>query len=216
MRRRPSRRRSVVRYLPDGSTDPRDTLDGLLTHEQLKPLYVEAAVRGYAYIVELAAMEEPPAIDLDLVCDLHSVCLGPIYEWAGRIRSGDLARPEVASPAWRIRADLRVLFDDLAVRLDHAPDDPTSERESVIGLVAWFQHRYIQVHPFFDFNGRTGRMLSTYLMLLRGLDYLEIRAETGADRARYVAAMRAGDDHDLGPLEDLIRDAMDDATAIGT
>ena len=170
----------------------------------------EGAARGYAYVLDLASRNDPPPVDFGLICELHRVCLHHVFDWAGKVRLGDLSYPLDHSPFWRIRADLVALCDDLTVRLEYAPGPPLDHVEWVVELVAWFQHRYVQIHPFGDFNGRTARMLSTYLLLLFGYPYVEIRAEERADRTRYIDAMRAADRHDHLPLQAIIREAMDE------
>jgi len=41
-----------------------------------------------------------------------------------------------------------------------------------------------------------------------GLPILEIKAETGADRQKYIKAMKAADEHDYSKLEKLIANAL--------
>jgi fido (protein-threonine AMPylation protein) len=201
-----------VRYLPDGSL-PRETLYGLLTHEQLVPIFAEAVARGSDLVATWARRDVPPVIDVDLICELHRECLGVVFDWAGTLRRVELEYPRGCSAWWSIRVDLANLVADLDARLDHAPDPPASDLEWVVDLIAWFQHRYVQIHPFSDFNGRTGRMLSTYILLLLGVPHEEIRAEEKEDRERYVAAMKAADDLDMGPLRALVRGAITEAAA---
>lgn len=35
----------------------------------------------------------------------------------------------------------------------------------VISLLAWFQHRFVWIHPFNDYNGRVARLLTNLLLL---------------------------------------------------
>ena len=80
--------------------------------------------------------------------------------------------------------------------------------ENVISLLAWFQHRFVWIHPFQDYNGRVTRLLTNLVSLNLNLPALEIKAETGSDRENYINAMKAADNHDLSKLEKLIADAL--------
>lgn len=102
------------------------------------------------------------------------------------------------------------LCDDLEERLKHIPSIEDEERflAEVISLLAWFQHQFVWIHPFKDYNGRVARLLTNLLTLNFGLPTLEIKAETGADRQRYIKTMIAADNHDYSKLEHLIADAL--------
>ena len=78
----------------------------------------------------------------------------------------------------------------------------------LISLLAWFQHRFVWIHPFRDYNGRVARLLTNLLLLNLGFPILTIKAETGKDRDRYVKAMKAGDNYDLSKLESLLAQAL--------
>ena len=78
----------------------------------------------------------------------------------------------------------------------------------IISLLSWFQHRFVWIHPFKDYNGRVARLLTNLLALNLGLPILIIKAETGKDRENYIDAMKAADKHDLSQLEKLIADGL--------
>lgn len=61
---------------------------------------------------------------------------------------------------------------------------------------AWLHHRFTQIHPFQDGNGRVARALASLVFLREGLFPLVIRE---ADREQYISAMEAADAGDLGP-----------------
>ena len=66
---------------------------------------------------------------------------------------------------------------------------------------AWLHHAFVQIHPFADGNGRTGRALMNWHLMRRG--WLPL-AMADCDRSRYFEAMRRGDEHDLGALVDYL------------
>ena len=64
-------------------------------------------------------------------------------------------------------------------------------------LSAWLHHRFTQIHPFQDGNGRVARAMASLLFLKAGTFPLVIR---DADRADYIGALEAADAGDLQPL----------------
>jgi prophage maintenance system killer protein len=67
-------------------------------------------------------------------------------------------------------------------------------------LAAWLHHRFTQIHPFQDGNGRVARALGTLIFLKAGLFPLVIR---DTDRTRYISALESSDEGDLKPLVEL-------------
>ena len=67
-------------------------------------------------------------------------------------------------------------------------------------LAAWLHHRFTQIHPFQDGNGRVARTLATLVFLKENLFHLVIR---DSDRKDYIHALEAADSCDLRPLIDL-------------
>jgi Fic family protein len=65
---------------------------------------------------------------------------------------------------------------------------------------AWLHHRFTQIHPFQDGNGRIARALASLVFLRAGLFPLVIRRD---DREEYIPALEAADHGDLGSLADL-------------
>jgi cell filamentation protein len=194
-------------------SDLKQTKLGELTHTELQPHIAEGTALGYSYVLDLAAQEHSPAITVDLIRQLHRHAFGHIYEWAGTFRTHQLGYPLGVSDFWQITEHVRNLCDDLQYRLERLPLPESPERrEESIRLVAWFQHRYVQIHPFADFNGRTARMLSALLSLQLGLPAAEVDAdEPGEGRKEYVASMQAADGGNLHHLESLLTRAIDQA-----
>ena len=66
---------------------------------------------------------------------------------------------------------------------------------------AWFHHRFTQIHPFQDGNGRVVRALLTW-HLVQG-DYLPV-VVTRDHRPEYISALEHGDRGNLSPFADLL------------
>lgn len=76
----------------------------------------------------------------------------------------------------------------------------TVEHVDTIAESAWLHHRFTQIHPFQDGNGRVARALATLVLLRDGWFPLVIRRD---ERRTYIDALEAADDSDLVPLVEL-------------
>ncbi|OOV87681.1 Fic family protein [Oceanospirillum linum] len=64
-------------------------------------------------------------------------------------------------------------------------------------LSGWLHHRFTQIHPFQDGNGRIARAIASLVFLKAGLFPLVIR---DSDREIYITALEHADQNDLLPL----------------
>jgi len=78
----------------------------------------------------------------------------------------------------------------------------------MVELLAWFQHRFVVIHPFNDYNGRLARILTILILLNLNLPPIELKADTKADRQLYLNAMYKADEGNMNPLESLISEAL--------
>lgn len=69
---------------------------------------------------------------------------------------------------------------------------------------AWLHHRFTQIHPFQDGNGRVARALTAAVFLRADCLVLVVRDEE--HKERYLDALEAADRGDLRPLVDLFAD----------
>ena len=92
----------------------------------------------------------------------------------------------------------------------HVRNDLSAEVQA-----AWLHHRFAQIHPFQDGNGRVARAIASLVLVKDGLFPLVVRRD---DKSRYLEALEAGDRGDLMPLVELItrlqRDQFRKATQI--
>jgi Fic family protein len=66
---------------------------------------------------------------------------------------------------------------------------------------AWLHHRFAQIHPFQDGNGRVARALASLVLVQAGLFPLVV---TRDERIEYLDALEAADNGELKPLVSLI------------
>ena len=145
-----------------------------------------------------------------LMLRIHELAFAWIFpDWAGKYRIIRVEYSEKEAPSPHLVPTLVTnLCADLEERLKHLDKDNI---DNIIELLAWFQHRFVWIHPFQDYNGRLARMLTTYILLQLGLPPIEIKANTKQDRENYLQAMYSADKDDYSKLESLIRQALDEA-----
>jgi Fic family protein len=196
---------------PLGATSYKDTAFGIISHSELLKLELEGTKKGLEYLYDLVKEDRNVQITPEFVCKLHEVSFSWIFpQWAGKYRKIQVTfSDKEAPPYFQLPELIKNLCDDLAIRLKHLP---VAEAEhyilEVVKLLAWFQHRFVFIHPFQDYNGRTARMLTILILLKLDLPPIELKAETGEDRKKYLTAMQQADEENFSILEQLLGQAL--------
>lgn len=195
---------------PKGATSYKETSFGILPRSKVVQLEKKGIAKSLAYILELSTKKAK--VTAKLICNIHQKGFGFIFpDWAGKFRTINLTVGDFEPPHYnKIPELVKALCDDLNERLKHIPPSSHEEKflEQIIALLAWFQHRFVWIHPFNDYNGRVARLTTNLLALNLGLPIITIKAETGKDRENYINSMKAADNHDLSKLEKLISNAL--------
>jgi Fic-DOC domain mobile mystery protein B len=128
------------------------------------------------------------------VRDLHRQMLGDVWRWAGRFRTSER---NIGIAYWQIPVALRHLLDDTKAWTEHSTYPPDE-------IAVRFHQRLVQIHPFPNGNGRHSRLMADLLAMRLGRERFSWGRESlrhaGATRQRYIAALQAADNHDMGPL----------------
>jgi fido (protein-threonine AMPylation protein) len=83
----------------------------------------------------------------------------------------------------------------VAIHAEHVARGVPSEVQA-----AWLHHRFTQIHPFQDGNGRMARAIASLVLVKDGLFPLVV---TLADKPTYIEALEAADAGELKPLIDM-------------
>ncbi|MBI4996869.1 MAG: mobile mystery protein B [Rhodocyclales bacterium] len=141
----------------------------------------------------------PDLLSNDFVCRLHKRMFGNTWRWAGRFRTTE---KNIGIDPLRIPVALRDLNADVAVQLQHG-SYPLDE------IAARYSHRLVAIHPFANGNGRLSRTIADLLLVQQGAQRFSWGATdlmaAGDVRERYIAALRAADGRDYGPLLAFVR-----------
>ena len=188
---------------PDRATRYLETARGVLSYSELAPHLADrvAAVEASIFKGEFSSA----SLDETLLLELHRRLAGDLVpDWAGgwRDQAVTVGRLEPPQPF-----QIPMLMRDYGLDLQARWPGATSEKSDLLlELLAFAEGRFLTIHPFRDFNGRTIRVF--LLELLRRLDLprVELAPQTDAGRAAYFTALEAADRHDFQPLVDLWRD----------
>ena len=165
---------------------------------QLIPTYIttraqlnEAEQIGIAEADRWAFRRKRDVLDEDFLLALHKRMLGGVWQWAGTFRNTER---NIGIEPYRIGVELRTLIGDVKHWIEHNtfPIDEIAVR---------FHHRLVAIHPFPNGNGRHSRLAADLLNVSLGGDRFTWGSanlvEPAATRARYIAALKAADDHDI-------------------
>ena len=130
------------------------------------------------------------------VLELHAVILDKIkQEWAGFYRTGPVAiaftdhkPPSYKEVPKNMKEIVRLL-------------NKKAEGTKAIELVADIHHKFVHLHPFWDGNGRLGRLLMNIKLIQVGFPPTILRKQ---ERSLYYKALDKADQGDLVPLTTMI------------
>ena len=122
-----------------------------------------------------------------------------VWRWAGHYR---MTARNIGVDAHQIAVDMRTLLDDVRYWIEHTTFPPDE-------IALRFHHRLVAIHCYPNGNGRHSRLAADALALQLGRPRFSWGQENliapGDTRARYIAALRAADNHDVGPLLEFAR-----------
>lgn len=126
--------------------------------------------------------------------DLHGRMLGDVWRWAGEYRTSER---NLGIPYYEIPAAIRVLLDDAKAWIEYRSYSPDE-------IAVRVHHRLVQIHPFPNGNGRHSRLMADLLVMQVGGERFTWGSanlqDAGEVRRRYIEALEAADNHDIGLL----------------
>jgi len=163
----------VADYFVDGD-DVLENKLGITDSDKLKAAEQEIVTNQTANILS----ESPVVFGLDYLLHVHRVLFDDIYDFAGKLRTVDIAKPDAKAPfayARFLESESKQVFDDLKSKkylLSLCKQDFVKE---IASLAAELN----ALHPFREGNGRTIRLFLIMLADNAGylLDYSQISAD---------------------------------------
>ena len=156
----------------------------------------------YAFLKPKLAAKEP--LTINLVKSVHAVLTGGTYDQRRYVVKGErpgefkkhdyvTGRAEVGSSPEDVEPDLTALIDEIT----------GIESGDILKAAAYFHARFEYIHPFADGNGRVGRTLLNYFLMLRNHPPVIIHDD---DKRAYYDALNAYDlTEEIVPLYDYLK-----------
>jgi len=182
---------------PDHATRFVETTQGTLSYAELAPLLADRVAAVEQAIAEGDYVEHP--LDEWLLLELHRrICGDLVPEWAGKWRDIEVTVGRL-NPA--LPFQLPMLMRDYALDLQARWGGASVDMgELMLEFLAFAEGRFLTIHPFRDFNGRTIRLFLSELLRRLDLPEVNLAPEAEAERLAYFAALEAADALDWQPL----------------
>lgn len=196
--------------IPHGTTDrPVSDIVPILHAQQdtLEGIFDFVASRRSlttSYVKELHQSLTRNQTHVDAIDGMGNKVQAPLLRGDWKRQPNNPTRPDGAvhqyCPPEHVATEMERL---LALHAEHGTSDVSPTVEA-----AWLHHRFTQIHPFQDGNGRVARALASLVFLRTGWFPLVINRDI---REVYIKALESADRGDLAPLLNLFRKIQKDA-----
>jgi Fic-DOC domain mobile mystery protein B len=174
--------------------------------EQLIPSYItlrhELNDAEQANILEAevwASSRKREVLSERFLDNLHKRMFQRVWRWAGERRQSN---KNIGVDAYLIPQDIRQLLDDCRYWIENDTYDPDE-------IGTRFHHRLVFIHPYPNGNGRHARLATDLLLVALGRPQFSWGrvdlVDASETRHAYIDALRAADNHDIGPLLVFVR-----------
>ncbi len=162
--------------------------------------HLEAANNAKAFDLIEDIAQKKKSIDHVTIQQIHEAVMAGIIEDAGKFRTRNVrvTGASKAPPDW---SKVIKLMDELIGKIARSKKHP-------VETAALLHHRFVEIHPFIDGNGRVARLLTNLYLIYRGYPPMVLKKE---DRGKYYRFLRAADAGNLSPFINFIAKAVDES-----
>ncbi len=187
--------------MPKSKTKPtyRETKFGILSIAEIEALITDGVANVNAFL--LREYENLP-IGVKTAEELHEKIAGHVLAEAGNFRKKEITVGHYEPPKFFQIPELMANWEsDYNERRKHA-----KTQDEKIELLAWMMHKFLLIHPFFDYNGRVARLLGQLFLLQ---NKLPISSFIGIKRTDFTNAMKkATTEHNTDSVIKLINKSI--------
>lgn len=171
----------------------------------LRTLYeIENQKKCYEYLLDNIVDKNP--ITIDFIKTVHKILSSGTYdedrylknERPGEFKKGDyvVGINDVGSDAKDVEKDLQELIEEIN----------STDSDDFLTIVSYFHCRFENIHPFADGNGRVGRTLLNYYLMIHNIKPLIIYDE---DKKEYYNCLTIYDEkEDIKPLKEFLNNSQ--------
>ena len=192
-----------------GDTSYKSTKQGIFPRSKIVAMEAQATKIGLQQLANLAKTKAP--LSMDLLLTIHKLCFSEILDDdAGIFRKIQVTYSGKEAPLYsKIRELIVILIDDTEYAISQLPSSSSDDYlHRFIEVIAHFQHRFVYIHPFVDYNGRMSRMFTNYLLMRSGLPVIEINVNHKSARGKYIESLQLADSGDYSSLEKMLTNAI--------
>ncbi|MDX2102204.1 MAG: Fic family protein [Alphaproteobacteria bacterium] len=158
-------------------------------------------------------IKQERTLSVSYIKELHAALLNSQQVTEGMDSQGRFVEIPLLKGQWKMQANYPVR--DGVTYTYCAPEHVAAEMDRLVDLhakhsredvpsdvkAAWLHHRFTQIHPFQDGNGRVARAIASLVLVKDGLFPLII---TRDEKTAYIDALEQADNNNLKPLIELI------------
>jgi len=193
-------------------TSWKETKFGILPRSKVVQLEIQGTQKGLLLLQQIAKNKEQ--LSVDLIKKIHKECFGDILQnFSGTFRTIQVEYSGKEAPHFsKVPEMMQNLVNDTEYAVKQLPSKTFDAYiTDMVGLLALFQHRFVVIHPFVDYNGRISRMFTNYILMREELPTIEIPVTTNLLRKKYIQALRKADEGNYQALQDIIGKALNES-----
>lgn len=162
--------------------------------------HLEATNNARAFDLLENIARKKKTIDHVVIQQIHEVVMAGILEDAGKYRTRNvrITGASKTPPDW---SKVIKLMDELIEKIAQSKRHP-------LEIAAILHHRFVEIHPFIDGNGRVSRLLTNLFLIAQGYPPVVLKIE---DRRKYYRFLRAADAGNLEPFANFIAKTVDES-----
>lgn len=193
-------------------TSWKETKFGILPRSKVIQLEIQGTQKGLLLLQQISKNKEP--LSIELIKKTHKDCFGAILQnLAGAFRTIQVEYSGKEAPHFsKVHEMMQNLVSDIEHALKQLPSKTSDAYiTAMVELLALFQHRFVVIHPFVDYNGRMSRMFTNYVLMREELPTIEIPVTTKPFRKKYILSLQKADMGNYQVLQNIIGKALNES-----
>jgi len=190
-------------------TSWKETKFGILPRNKVIQLEIQGIQKGLLLLQKIS--KDKRQLSIELFKKIHKECFSDILQnQAGVFRTIQVEYSgKEALHFSKVHEMMKNLIDDIEHGIKELPEKISDVYiTNIVELLALFQHRFVVIHPFLDYNGRMSRMFTNYLLMREELPIIEIPVTTKLLRKEYIQSLQKADMGDYQALQNIIAGAV--------